>query len=275
MSKIYNEWDFTPTVYFHNSSYDIPIIEPLLRELDPDIVLYVFVKNTDKGFIRGAFESPKYNVFWEFGDTLQYNRTISISKAGEMMGKPKIKGIPYGLCDARVNEGNIEYEDLSSGETRQYPIEKYMEYVERDVDIMRMLNERKLKNMNSVNAIMVEDWDKKNKGKFNKYNLTISSHSKRIADVYMDQNGWTSIDKTFRFNLMDYDITNFKDLYQRTVESNCGGYTSYNKKFFRYQCRDDQHILYYDRNSMYPTIMTESLPYGDILTEKPDEPHVT
>lgn len=71
------------------------------------------------------------------------------------------------------------------------------------------------------------------------------------------------------------DLGDFKDLYQRTVESNCGGYTSYNRRFSRYDCGPDKHIKYYDRNSMYPTIMTEEIPYGDILKEPPEGSYVT
>lgn len=169
--------------------YDIPIIEPLLRELDPDIILYTYVKPTTKGFIRGAFESPKYNVFWEFGDTLLYDRSISISKAGEILGKPKIKGIPYGLCDLRAVDGNLEYEDLHTGETKTFPMDKYLEYAERDVDIMRELNERKDSKMNKANELMVDCYDKMDKDLFNKYNLTISAHSKKIANTFLKQNG--------------------------------------------------------------------------------------
>lgn len=189
MAMVYNEWRFTPVVYFHNSSYDIPMIEPLLKVLDEDIILYSYVKPTDKGFIRGAFESPKYNVFWEFGDTLQYDKTISISKAGEMLGKPKIKGIPYGLCDVRVEGDDFVYEDLHTGETKSYPIKKYLEYAENDVTIMRELNERRYRNMNKVNEIMIEDWDKMKHEIFNKYCITVSTHSKRIANTYLKRNG--------------------------------------------------------------------------------------
>lgn len=275
MSYIYNEWRLTPTLYFHNSMYDIPVIEPLLRELDPDIILYTYVKPTDKGFIRGAFESKKYNVFWEFGDTWQYDKSISIAKAGEILGKPKIKGIPYGLCDIRLDDGNIVYEDLHTGETKTYPKDKYMEYAERDVDIMRELNERKEDKMNKANELMVEGYDKMDKELFNKYNLTISAHSKKIANTFLKQTGWTDCNTTFRFNLKETTLGDFKDLYYQTIKSNHGGFTTYNKGIPLYDCPDDMHIKYYDRNSMYPTIMTEAIPYGDILTEPPSDPYVT
>lgn len=168
--------------------YDIPIIEPLLRELDPDMVLYTYVKPTDKGFIRGAFESPKYNVFWEFGDTLKYSR-ISIGKAGEILGKPKIKGIPYGLCDLKVKNNIMEYQDLHTGETKTYPLDKYMEYAERDVDIMRELNERAFVSIDNVNAIMVDDYDKMDKTLFRRSCTTQPAHSKKIANTFLKHTG--------------------------------------------------------------------------------------
>lgn len=275
LSFVYNDWKMTPTLYFHNSSYDIPVLEPLMRELDPDLILYFYVKPTNKGFIRGAFESPKYNFYCEFGDTLQYNTTLSIDKAGEILGKPKIKGIPYGLCNLAVRGDVMEYDDLHTGEVKTFSLEKYKAYIERDVTIMREINERKIREINQSNSIMIEDWDHMKQEQFNQRCMTLSSHSKRICDMFLKRNGWESVDTTFRFNLKDSVIGNFKELYQWTVESNCGGFTTFNEEIRKYECPADKHIKYFDMNSMYPTIMTGKLPYGEIFTEIPEGDYVT
>lgn len=63
------------------------------------------------------------------------------------------------------------------------------------------------------------------------------------------------------------------ELYRQTIESNNGGFTTNNRYITKYDCDENQIIRYFDRNSMYPTIMTGKLPYGDLLREheKPED----
>lgn len=79
------------------------------------------------------------------------------------------------------------------------------------------------------------------------------------------------MDKTYRFDLTHEYHT--KDdclmMYRRTIESNCGGFTSFNKYISRYDCNDSRQIKYYDVNSMYPWILRQRIPFGTILTEQP------
>lgn len=75
----------------------------------------------------------------------------------------------------------------------------------------------------------------------------------------------------FRFHIDETMFENAKDMYHYIIESNCGGFTSFNKYITKYDCGTDKHIKYVDRNSMYPTIMTGALPFGDLMETPPED----
>lgn len=191
LSFIYNEWGMTPVLYFHNASYDIPVLAPLFEKLDPDLTLYFYTgAESKKNFMSGSMMSKKYNFYCEFGDTLKYDSRMSIEKAGKIFGKPKIVGVPYELCDVSYEEdGNIYYIELTTGKGNCYPLKQYMEYAMRDVEIMAMLHERNLKNINMVNQIMMDDWEKMDKEYFLRSCQTRPGHSKSIANKYLKDQG--------------------------------------------------------------------------------------
>lgn len=154
---IFNNWGFTPVLAFHNTSYDMAVLEPIFKSLDPDMIIY-FYTDDSKHFIRGSMQSQKYNFFCELYDTLKYDKSMSIEKAGEILGLPKLKGLPYGLCDIELTDNDqILYRDFYTGKELTYPLEEYMEYASRDVDIARRIHERRIRQSNLVNEIMVED----------------------------------------------------------------------------------------------------------------------
>lgn len=142
---------------FHNAAYDLAVLEPIFRELDPTMIFY-FYTDDKKHFIRGSMQSEKYNFFCEFDDSLKYDKNMSIEKAGNILGYPKLEGLPYGLCDVGLDDDdNIYYYDIHTGEQRMYSLERYMEYARRDVEIMRKYIERINHQKDLVNRIMVED----------------------------------------------------------------------------------------------------------------------
>lgn len=270
---IYNKLKLTPILYFHNASYDIPALVPMFKVLDPDLYVYFYVVKESKNFIRGCMQSKKYNFFCEFGDTLKYDRAMSIERAGEILGKPKIEGFPYGMGDVRLEGDEIVYVNIQTGKEERYPLYKGMEYAERDVDIMREFHLRRLGLNKLENEQMVENWEYVDKRKFQKKCGTRPQHSKHICNKYLESNGWGKVDEIFRFDLgLEYkDKEDIKDMYRRVVESNCGGFTSFNREICIYECGMDRHIRYFDVNSMYPWIMTGGLPHGTILTSKPSD----
>lgn len=77
----------------------------------------------------------------------------------------------------------------------------------------------------------------------------------------------------FRFEITEQICGDTAELYKQTIESNNGGFTSTNKYIFKHDCDEDHIIRYFDRNSMYPTIMTGKLPYGILLRDfqKPED----
>lgn len=271
LSYIYNELNLTPILYFHNSSYDIPILASLFKQLDPDLILYFYAVRESKNFIRGCMQSKAFNFFCEFGDTLKYDRTMSIERAGQILGKPKIEGFPYGMCDPKLVQGMIVFRDMHTGEKKMYSMDKAMEYAERDVDIMREFHLRRLQLNELENKQMIDNWNRLNKVKFGKRCQTRPQHSKMICNKYLESHGWGGVDEVFRFNLNnEYENElDIDSMYKRTIESNCGGFTSFNKNIHIYDCDSSRVIKYFDVNSMYPWIMTGALPYGSILTEPP------
>lgn len=145
MSYIYNTMRRTPTLWFHNSTYDISVLANLFKQLDPDLVLYYFCQRKSGNFIRGCMQSPKYNFYIRFGDTLKYDKTMSIENAGDMFGIHKLGGFPYGMCDPELVGDNLEdarvaFTDIHTGKRSEYPLNKAIEYAERDVEIMRELH---------------------------------------------------------------------------------------------------------------------------------------
>lgn len=273
LSMIFNNWGFTPVLAFHNTSYDMTVLEPIFRTLDPDMIIYFYTDDAKK-FIRGSMQSQKYNFFCELYDTLKYDKNMSIQKAGEILGLSKIEGMPYGLCDVYLDDDdNVCYNDMYTGELRSFPLSLYMEYARRDVDIARKIHERRMRQCDLVNEIMVEDWSKMKQYEFNRKCSTRPAHSKNICNRYLDMKGWEKIDDVFRFQITNQLHPDVKELYRQNIESNCGGFTSPNREIFKYDCGDDRVIRYFDRNSMYPTIMTQPLPYGNLLPEysKPED----
>lgn len=85
--------------------------------------------------------------------------------------------------------------------------------------------------------------------------------------------GLDVIDELFRFDLAEYyDEEDAPTMYQWTISSNCGGFTSYNKDISKYDGLTKRRIIKtFDVNSMYPFIMTGDLPHKDILSEKPTD----
>lgn len=183
---IYNTLRLTPVLYFHNSSYDIPVLAGLFKALDPDLILYFYVVKENKKFIRGCMQSPKYHFFCEFGDTLKYDRNMSIEGAGKLVGLEKIEGFPYGMCDVKVENGKVFYTDLHTGEEGEYPLDKAMEYAERDVDIMRMYHQRVKKTCEQLNREMIVGWNSMRRMKFNRKAQTRPSHSKQICNKHLN-----------------------------------------------------------------------------------------
>lgn len=271
---IYNTLRMTPVLYFHNSSYDIPVLAPLFKKLDPDMILYFYAVRDSGNFIRGCMQLPKYNLFCEFGDTMKYDRTMSIERAGKILGKPKLEDFPYGMCDPRLEEGMIVFRDIQNGEEKRYPLDKSIEYAVRDVDIMREIHHRRKALDEKLNREMM-DWENMNQALFRRRTTTRPQHCKIMCNEHLKSLGLGEVDTIFRFDLKnEYDTEDVKDIYRRTIESNNGGFTSFNRHVYRYECDNTHEIRYYDVNSMYPWVMTGRIPYGSITTERPEGAHV-
>lgn len=279
LSYIYNVERRTPTLYFHNSSYDITVLANLFKQLDPDMELYFFCQRKNRGFLTGCMQSPKYNFYCKFGDTLKYDATLSIAKAGDMFGKPKLGGFPYGMCDPEL-VGNtmddvvVRFTDIHTGKKGEYPLKKAIDYAERDVEIMMQLHHWRCKSNEELNSLMIEDydeWPKWRKSAFRTRIETQGSHTKRICDEYLKNNDCDIVDGIFRYDLaIHYAVGDLTAIYQRVINSNCGGFTTYNKHISKYDCRElNKTIKTFDVNSMYPYIMTGDLPWGELMSVRP------
>lgn len=126
---------------------------------------------------------------------MKYDSYISIEKAGEVIGKPKKKGVPYVMCDLEFEEDDdsnitLYYKDLYTGEERSYPLKTYLEYAEMDVDIMREYHNRKIRQIMLVNEIMISDYDKRDLDNFKKIPYgTRAAHSKKLCNIHLMDNG--------------------------------------------------------------------------------------
>lgn len=159
LSYIYNELKRTPVLYFHNTAYDVPVLANLFKQLDPNFILYFFTIRESKRFTRGCMQSPKYNFYCKFGDTLKYDRTMSIAEAGRMFNVPKLGGFPYGMCDPSLEGENVVFTDVHTGKRGSYPLFKAIEYAEQDVRIMKMLHEWRTELNDDLNKVMIGSWN--------------------------------------------------------------------------------------------------------------------
>lgn len=159
LAYIYHHMGGTPVLYFHNANYDLRVLEPLFKFMDPDMVFYFYTANKSKKFIGGKFESQKYNFYCELGDTLLYDPTVSIEKAGEMFEiKKKSEGIPYGLCDLEFEgDGTFSYTEFDTGIRKTFSLDKYLDYAVTDVDIMAKLHRRMKTVRDEVNGVMFDN----------------------------------------------------------------------------------------------------------------------
>lgn len=161
LHDIWHVRGYTPVLYFHNAIYDIHVLEPMIRQADPTAIFYAYSQKRGKHFLKGSFASTKYTYYCELGDTLQYDKTMSIEKAGKMLEMEKAnEDIPYGLCDVETRDGDVEhfyYRDLETGEERKFDWDRYLDYAERDVDIMARLHEKTKASKEELNAVMIDD----------------------------------------------------------------------------------------------------------------------
>lgn len=260
-----------PIINFHNASYDLSCLFNIWMRLDPSLIVYFYTKPGNYDFLMGAIESPKYNFKAQFGDTMLYQGKISIDAMGEELGYPKGKGVPYAVGNVSIKQGHLIYTDTNDGQIKSFPLKSYIEYAERDVEIMRRYDEYLDKVKDSVGRTVIDD-DAAYESSFKKniWSKTQASHSKSLCNAYLRRAGYnTSIDDSFRY-VID------KESYEYISISNMGGFTSFNKNIAMYRCSEDEEIRYLDMNSMYPFVMTEGIPWKGLLNTPPlDVPYVT
>lgn len=260
-----------PVIHFHNASYDLSCIFNIWQRLDPGLIVYFYTKPGTYEFLMGAMESPKYNFKAKFGDTMLYKGKLSVEKMGDELGYPKVQGVPYNIGNLSIKKGCLLYIDTVDGILKTYPIDDYIKYAKRDVEIIRRYSEREQNAKDAVGRIVVDNNELyESYFKKNIWTKTQASHAKSLFNTYLLRHGYnTTLDESFRF-LID------RESYQYISLSNCGGFTTYNKKISRYRCGEDEEIRYMDMNSMYPTIMTEGIPWKPLLNKPPeDKPYVT
>lgn len=260
-----------PVINFHNSSYDLTCIFNIWQRLDPGLIVYFYTKPGNYDFLMGEMESPKYNFKAKFGDTMLYQGKISIAQMGEELGYPKGTNVPYTLGNLSIKEGHLLYTDTSDGQIKTFPLKPYIEYAERDIEIMRRYDEYLEKVKDSVGKTVIGN-DELYEASFKKniWTKTQASHAKSLCNTYLSRSGYnTTIDESFRFHVD-------KEQYQYIGVSNMGGFTSYNKNITMYRCSENEEIRYLDMNSMYPSIMAEGIPWKPLLNKPPvDSPYTT
>lgn len=255
LSKYWN-LGYLPVVWFHNASYDLTAaIETCLRELDPDIKVFFTVK-TDRTFISGSMESPKYGFKVKFADTLLYKR-ISLGEIGEMFGSPKGE-IPYQMMDLYINNGVVYYTDWGTGELQHIELEKCENYVIQDVYLLYKYHEQLEKETELITLTINDSTNRRVK------TTTQGVHARSLLDLWMHKNRNERFENSFRFEVD-------KEMGEIMLNSLTGGFTTLNKKCFHYICNENEEITSFDCNSMYPYVMTTGLPYGKLLTQKPKE----
>lgn len=84
-----------------------------------------------------------------------YQGKISIAQMGEELGYPKGTNVPYTLGNLSIKEGHLLYTDTSDGQIKTFPLKPYIEYAERDIEIMRRYDEYLEKVKDSVGKTVI------------------------------------------------------------------------------------------------------------------------
>lgn len=254
---IYLAWIYEnkriPVVYFHNATYDLTsIILPCWMKLDPNLRVYIIVKDKQDSFIFGGMESVKYGFKCKFGDTNKYEN-ISIRKLGDIMGFSK-GDVPYEIMNLELDNGLMRYTNMQSGKQEKYSLGEYLDYCHRDIFIM----EKYFYNLEYFNKkLNVEIVGRNLK---NHEMSTLGKHSKNLLSCYLYRESKKKFEDYFRLE------TN-ADEYLIQKNSNLGGFVSYNKNYPNYIKKEDEKIFLTDINSSYPTVMNSGVPYGYLYEE--------
>lgn len=258
LKQIYDT-NHLPLIWFHNTTYDVTSIFPTaLKQLDPDATIYMHVKDSNNDFIAGTVSSPKYGFIAVLGDTMKYKK-ISLKKIGEMFEQPKGQVI-YTMANLEIIDGVGYYTNWTTGEKGQFNYYDYEAYCKNDVKLLSQYHGY-ITNFKKelYNAVLGSG---KNPTKVQNF-ATVGEQAKKMFDCYLYRHLRGNFDDYFRPEVNKLE-------YYRQYNSNNGGFTSMNKNYPFYRCTPEEKIFYIDINGSYPYVMSQGLPYGRLMNQKPE-----
>lgn len=278
------------TLWAFNVDYDFQAIKAYIRRVNPDCYVE-YLMTSDKKFICGSITDKSSRPYTDIsirdlyvwdktkgGLQNNYANLLEIAKTEQhwadlikLYGIEKLEKLKlddYFKKDLfrDTDTGKLFYYDKND-KLKELDIEHELKYLRMDViglPILRMYQkEFRQTCINELGLTKSVDYSRVSRS------YSVPSFGKMLAECYLE----TEFSNLYRFP------TTLEDYIHQDL-SYIGGYTGTNKHI--YELEDCRHsdgkpkIECYDVNSMYPTIMADALPYGDILIEPPkDCPYVT
>lgn len=265
--------DYKLTLVGHNVQYDISsTIGPYFIE-DPRFEGHEFkLKLNDiEKFIAGHFKSEILS--FKIADTLLWDRTKGLAKwAEELKGEYEKGSIDYKKKDVVIdwNKRIIHYKN-ELDQPKEASLDEEIAYLKNDVmlvfEIEKYIYQVKQKTIAINENLLKVD------GRYllrQSGGLTQSSWGKKLMNACINDS--LSVDIFFQW---DY----FDQLYRCKIDDNeacweqfcssIGGFTAYNPSQLEW-ASNKPDIKTFDIVSSYPDEMWKGLPYGEILTEKPE-----
>lgn len=249
-----------PLIWFHNTTYDITALFPTaMKYLDPNMEIFFHVKDSNNDFITGQIYSPKYKFKAVLGDTMKYKK-ISLGKVGEMFNFPK-GSVVYTMANLEIIEGVGYYTNWETGRRETFLAQDYINYCIRDVQLLSRYYDYITKfKLQLFNAVFKED---RNPKKIARYS-TVGEQAKDMFNCYIYRHLRGNFDEYFRPTVNKLE-------YYRQYKSNNGGFTSMNNLYPFYRCGEGEKIFYIDINGSYSYVMSRGIPYGKLMSTKPDK----
>lgn len=248
-------------VWAFNASYDITSINPLIND----------IRLSRTGALSEKNELLKYKIkmkkgpFIQFYDLWRYDKNQSIRSWYDVLDPDSFKGsIEYDKYELSI-EGNTLYYKDENGNPRTSDLQEELDYLKRDVIILPKIHQYINMFKTKISSFVKDHF---NLPEYPKLDLlpTISSVSKKVvSEIFKNKYGY-DFNYIFRQSLLDGDFkVNDLDTISVLNASKMGGFTSFN-----YDCLsfDNESYTYFDINSLYPHLMTKSLPIGSLWSSK-------
>lgn len=249
--------NYIPRLWLFNAKENIyNAIKTFFKQLDPDLL--IISHPTDDGHLfRCKMKTIKYDFaavvrdaeLYEHGSLLQRRNRMGI--VGTSVNR-------YKMANVEMDEesGQLFYTNWSTGQRSVMDLDEYKKSIWEQLHYLKRYHrktERRRRDMD-------DDLDQSQAGRV--FDITIASHVKSLLDLYIQERTGKTFKDLYRQIISEQDYTRF-------FYGLFGGAATTFNKVTKYVCADDEIIVKYDNNALYPYAMTFGIGSGPLLDTKP------